>query len=235
LITGIGSARTERTLETFFEYFSNDRHLSLINIGVAGGDAKQTKVGKIYVINKIVEDTTGKTCLPDILFRHSLGEASLLSVNEPITQPSSVRLPLVDMEAASVWKVASRFLPPHRILFLKIVSDYCDGTPISTKEVQTLVQKNLDDILTLIRICQKEISYHREILTSEDYNLLIECRQVLRLTDTQYFRLVNLAEGYKIIHRTDIKPILKPYRTRTFTHKRERNRFFRTLCEQLTT
>jgi len=233
LVTGVGRVQVEKTLGAFFKQFSNERQLFLVNIGVAGGDVEHTKIGEMYVINKIVEATTGKTYLPDILFRHSLRETSLLTVSEPITKPTSVQLPLVDMEAAGIWQVASRFLPPHRIIFIKIVSDYCDGNLLSAGEIESLIQENMPEILTLLRTCQEESFYGREILTSKDHDLLTECQRVLRLTTTQYFRLVSLAEGYKMIRGADLTTLLRPHCLRTFTHKRERNQSFQTLCEQL--
>ncbi len=233
LITGVGSVSTEKALEKFFQHFSERRRLFLINVGIAGGDERQTKVGQMYLINKIVEASTGKTYFPDILLDHSLEEAALLTVEEAITTSSRIKLPLVDMEAAIIWKVAGGFLPPHHILFLKIVSDYRDGAPISAQQIQALIQKNIPGLLDLLRGCQRASFFEREILTPEEHSLLTECRQVLRLTHTQYYRLLNLAEGYKVVRGTDIIPVLKPYCTRTFTHKRERNRFFQTLCEQL--
>ncbi|MFQ6606068.1 MAG: hypothetical protein ACE5DP_00215 [Fidelibacterota bacterium] len=235
LITGVGGVSVEKALGRFFKHLSERKRLFFVNVGIAGGEQKRANIGEMYVINKIVEAATGKTYLPDILLRHSLQEAALLTVEKAVTHPSNKDFHLVDMEAASVWKVASQFLPPHRMLFLKIVSDYCDGTPISAKQIQELVQENIIALLTLLRSCHQECFYDREILAPEDRDILTECRRVLRLTDTQYLRLTNLAEGYKVIRNKDIVSILKPYCTRTVTHKRERNRFFQTLCEQLTT
>ena len=90
----------------------------------------------IYLINKITEQSTGRTFYPDMLLKSDIDECEAVTAVKPLTTEEMKRLserskddghavlPCVyDMEAAAVYQAASLFVGPHCMHFIKVVSD----------------------------------------------------------------------------------------------------------------
>ncbi len=95
----------------------------LLNFGSCAG-----KKDGLYLIHQIIDQATNRTFYPDMCYDLS---ASGLTYSEEraITTSyqvvSSIEDPdmLYDMETSGIYQAASRFVPPHRMVFLKFVSD----------------------------------------------------------------------------------------------------------------
>lgn len=83
------------------------------------------KTGGLYIVNKLTERYSGRSYYPDMIIDTGLPEASLLSGNELYSQgdvlPEGYNL--YDMESAAVFHAGKMFFPPHRMFFLRFVSD----------------------------------------------------------------------------------------------------------------
>ena len=76
---GVGKKNIKNRIETFLNQ-NNPDLIQFINIGIAGGNPKSTKIGGSYLLHKIKDETTGKTYYPDILIKHNFEEISLVTV-----------------------------------------------------------------------------------------------------------------------------------------------------------
>ena len=123
---GVGKKNIKNRIETFLNQ-NNPDLIQFINIGIAGGNPKSTKIGGSYLLHKIKDETTGKTYYPDILIKHNFEEISLVTVESVISDGEGVYKGLVDMEASEIFKICSSLVPVHRLAFLKIVSDYMNN------------------------------------------------------------------------------------------------------------
>ena len=123
---GVGKKNIRNRIETFLNQKPPDL-IQFINIGIAGGNPKSTKIGGSYLLHKIKDETTGKTYYPDILIKHNLEEISLVTVENVISDGEGVYKGLVDMEASEIFKICSSLVPVHRLAFLKIVSDFMNN------------------------------------------------------------------------------------------------------------
>ncbi len=97
----------------------------LINIGSCGGGEK-FPVGTVTLGNKLWNETTGRSCYPDILFRHPFREVEIRTGSAPASAEKMTIAENVvyDMEAAAIYQAGSRFYRPDQMLFLKVVSDH---------------------------------------------------------------------------------------------------------------
>lgn len=100
----------------------------LINIGSCGSGEK-FPVGTVTLGNKLWDESTGRSCYPDILFRHPFREVEIHTGSKPASAKEIITAENVvfDMEAAAVYQAGSRFYRPDQMLFLKVVSDHGMG------------------------------------------------------------------------------------------------------------
>ena len=127
-------------------YFSEDSSVVLAISGtgpIAGAASASYLLTRFGFRNKITDAMSGRTFYPDMLYDlsscglPSSSEKALVTVPRAVSSfgdPSS----LYDMEASGIYQAASHVLSPHRVLFLKYVSD----SGVDAKEPFLLFWKN---------------------------------------------------------------------------------------------
>lgn len=175
----------------------------LVNLGIAGADATR---GSLFLGNKIVEQATGKTFYPDILYAHGLPEAMLITspgvqkqgeMQENTAQWNVDGNVLYDMEAAAVYQAGSYFFGPHQMSFLKVVSDFGEKQQITPNDVVQIMEANADKLETYFGMlkCCEEISGKTELQTTEEalYQDL-HCSETMRADLRQHLRYWKLSD-----------------------------------------
>ena len=140
----------------------------LVNIGTCAANVQQG----IFLCNQIREACTGRTFYPDLLYAAPFGETAICTVSQVITQVPASALEqkeegmvfLYDMEASAVYQAGSYFFPPHKMSFLKVVSDQGTSEKIDPVHLQETLEAYLPRIEqyleTLVRSCaDKEDDY----------------------------------------------------------------------------
>ena len=143
VLTGVGAIAAATAVAELSALFPPKETDLLLNFGTCGAEA-DVSVGEIFLCNKLTEESSGRTFYPDMLYRHPFGEAELyscvsLQTKEQLERRSEERdkpggkgsfciqnrhVRLYDQEAAAVYQAGSYFYGPHRMLFLKAVSDH---------------------------------------------------------------------------------------------------------------
>lgn len=100
----------------FLKTLNPNDHIT--NIGVCGG----ANVGDLYLANKIIGD---KTYYPDNLIKSEIPQAVVKTISHLANTEEIKNNPniLFEQEAAIIFKEASKYIAPHQMSFLKIVSD----------------------------------------------------------------------------------------------------------------
>lgn len=134
-----------------------------LNVGICGSRRKDLPLGTVILCNKLIEQETGRTYFPDILYTHPFREGSIITSfqkqalsdksTETSFSPSSLHAPvlcddfaLADMEATALYQAGIYFFKPHRMLFLKIISDYLEETSensFKNIDVSALIGSNI--------------------------------------------------------------------------------------------
>lgn len=162
----------------------------LINFGSCAG-----KAPGIHLVNKIHDEVTGRDFYPDMLYDLSScglplsSEKALVTVSKVVASLEDPDL-LYEMEASAVFQAASRFVPPHRMIFLKYVSD--SGTDDPKKITSALLTKGAEKhISTVISVLD-----HLKDVTEEDgaidEDLFIGTALDLHLSETMRHELHQL-------------------------------------------
>ncbi len=194
VVSGIGKVKAAAATSYALSMRGPFSNLSIINIGIAGAAREcGAKIGDLFVINKIVDNGSGREFFPDMLLAAGIEETTVTTFDHAVTL-STPRVPLdglVDMEASGFQEAASIFLPPHNIACIKIVSDHLDGSPMKKRTVEQLVAGHLTEIEKYVT-AMSNLAGNDGTLDRETCEWIDHVSRFLRLTFSQK----NLLQGW---------------------------------------
>jgi hypothetical protein len=121
---------------------------------------------------------------------------------------------LVDMEGTGIYETAARYMPPHRIALLKIVSDNCDGATPVPKHIGELIRQQLPTILKALRAYEAmppdkvdPIANHAEIIDDLVACLRLTATQRVQLEEALRDRLLNVSSDMPNLHEFLTEPV----------------------------
>ncbi len=228
---GVGKKNIKNRIETFLNQTNPDL-IQFINIGIAGGNPKSTKIGSGYLLHKIKDETIGKTYYPDILIKHNFEESSLVTVENVISDGEGIYKRLVDMEASEIFKICSSLIPIHRLAFLKIVSDYMniEFEEIRAQPISKLISHHLNSIESFLSQFERLFNKEAPILSAQDIYWIDEIVQLMSLTETQYQQLLQFAKGFRL-RKTGLP--LPDVEKNTPSNKVTQKHHFKKICAEL--
>lgn len=121
VITGVGEINAAAAVSNIGGAYGISPDDEILNVGCGAGFGNETCLGSIFLGNKLTEQMTGRTFYPDMLMKTNLMECEIVTVARVLNEGrDSV---VYDMEAAAVYQAAAFFVGPHRMHFIKLVSD----------------------------------------------------------------------------------------------------------------
>lgn len=121
VITGVGEINAAAAVSNIGGAYGISPDDEILNVGCGAGFCNETCLGSIFLGNKLTEQMTGRTFYPDMLMKTNLMECEIVTVARVLNEGrDSV---VYDMEAAAVYQAAAFFVGPHRMHFIKLVSD----------------------------------------------------------------------------------------------------------------
>jgi nucleoside phosphorylase len=212
----------------------------ILNFGICGSGLEKHKSGQVFLINKIEDLNSGKTYYPEILFSHLLPEAGIITHEKPVikskTNPSTAGL--VDMEVSGFYESANTFVQSHNIIILKVVSDHLSGEKFTGAFIQSIVEKNIPHIITVLNQSRKRqsvTSSDAEVLDSGEYRIFEDLSEDLGLSTTQRFQVLDLIKGYKVRGDGDLKFLKEYSKSKKITSKQDTKKALDELREKLDT
>lgn len=170
-----------------------------INLGICGSLNKTYKVGDLFLCNKVLDYETRDSFFTDILIDYGLFEASIQTIG-CVNEQYDFLEDLVDMEAAAVFKIASKFLYTHQIYVLKLVSDLAykkNNKKLSKEFVKQLIKNKLGSIIDFINLTVSFLKNNPPFFQMRDFDLIDEVSDFLKLTFSQKEQLKNAYCFYK--------------------------------------
>ncbi|SEW09377.1 Nucleoside phosphorylase [Ruminococcaceae bacterium KH2T8] len=130
-VTGMGKVDAACAVSAVLSSVLDIEHTLVVNIGVCAG----RKAGEIYRISRLHDEDSGKDQYPDMLLKTDYPEICLhtsdaFKLDDNFTDDMSEFV--YDMEGAAVFRAASSYVSPDRILLFKVVSD--SGSPEGVTE-----------------------------------------------------------------------------------------------------
>lgn len=154
ILTGQGSVMAAAAVSGAASFFGIKAEDAIINVGTCAGDYEP---GQVFICNKITEEATGRTFYPDMILRSGLPELELVTVPVVIHKPiheyvnkDSHNMALYDMEAAAIYQAANLYVGPHRMGFVKVVSDNGDIEGLTPDFIKKLMAEAVDEIASYV-------------------------------------------------------------------------------------
>lgn len=154
ILTGQGSVMAAAAVSGAASFFGIKAEDVIINVGTCAGDYEP---GQVFICNKITEEATGRTFYPDMILRSGLPERELVTVPVVIHKPiheyvnkDSHNMALYDMEAAAIYQAANLYVGPHRMGFVKVVSDNGDIEGLTPDFIKKLMAEAVDEIASYV-------------------------------------------------------------------------------------
>lgn len=124
VITGVGEINAAAAVSNIGGAYGISPDDEILNVGCGAGFSSDICLGSIFLGNKLTEQMTGRTFYPDMLMKANFRECEIVTVARVLNEGcDSV---IYDMEAAAVYQAAAFFVGPHRMHFIKLVSDAGD-------------------------------------------------------------------------------------------------------------
>jgi len=121
VITGVGEINAAAAVSNIGGAYGISQDDEILNVGCGAGFSSDICMGSIFLGNKLTEQMTGRTFYPDMLMNANFRECEIVTVARALNEGcDSV---VYDMEAAAVYQAAAFFVGPHRMHFIKLVSD----------------------------------------------------------------------------------------------------------------
>lgn len=154
ILTGQGSVMAAAAVSGAASFFGIKAEDAIINVGTCAGDYEP---GQVFICNKITEEATGRTFYPDMILRSGLPERGLVTVSVVIRKSiheyankDSHNMVLYDMEAAAIYQAANLYVGPHRMGFIKVVSDNGDIEGLTPDFIKKLMAEAVDEIASYV-------------------------------------------------------------------------------------
>ena len=154
ILTGQGSVMAAAALSGAASFFGIKAEDAIINVGTCAGNYEP---GQVFICNKITEEATGRTFYPDMILRSGMPEREL--VTAPVVIRKSIHeyankdshnMVLYDMEAAAIYQAANLYVGPHRMGFIKVVSDNGDIEGMTPDFIKGLMAGAVDEIASYV-------------------------------------------------------------------------------------
>lgn len=217
VITGTGPMEAAITAASFLAREAPGTNDLFLNIGVCGSRSKEIPIGTPILCNQIMELETGRTFYPDILYNHPFREGSIISscrIQTAACTPdySGERGNYADMEAAALYQAGSRFFQPHRMFFVKVVSDYLedgllDKSTRTIPDLNGLMAANRELILHWLAMLKTCLSEDYSNFTPEETEYIYNLAEDLKLSVTMTYELRQHLLYYKLTARNFISYI----------------------------
>lgn len=244
VISGIGKMKSAIATAHILSMVEPENNTAVVNIGTCGSVIDKLSIGTPVLVNKIRDAETGKEYYPDMVLPHiSIEQGSLETHNRIITHEDMRQMhnkngaysEYIDMEASGFFQAAERFVGPHQIYVVKVISDFLEGDLPDKDHVMACMEMALPEIKALIDqiadFCRQ--GAQNKIFTPEDEEILKGLIQHLRLTNYQSHQLYDMARAYKI--RTGLKvPEFKEFTDANIKTKEEGKILFKRLSKILT-
>lgn len=205
-ITGVGEIAAAAAVGSVCSLYKPSQNDLLLNIGIC---AHPTKNDGMFLCNKIVEEATGRTFYPDMLYRHNFFEGTVTTSMKPyISDNGAAQAPsgllaetFYDMEAAAVYQTGIHYFGPHQMIFLKLVSDTGAIEEVNKEQTVLLLEQYKDsifDYIGQISAITSKIGRRKRVLSREEETFIesfcmdLHCSKAMKDSMKQYIHYLKL-------------------------------------------
>lgn len=241
ILSGVGKLRAAVAATTLLSRADVSADESfLINFGFCGSGDPELRPGALCVAHKIRDADTGRDYYPDypLSMDDTIPHVSALCVPRPVSGrddqifENASDAQICDMESAGIMEAAGRYLPAHRVLIMRIVSDaLCPRIP-DPAILDRYLNENLASVLGILRDAEASISPRSITSDAVLRQRLSPLFRRLSLT-AQMEKLLIEATRKAILFEKDVDDTLDISQIRAPKDKRERKEVFERIIRRL--
>ena len=224
---GVGEKNIKQNVKAVYNHYKN-YPLQFINFGVSGGRKENTKIGEMFMINKITDELSKRVFYPDIIVNHEMSEGEVTTVKKVVKNGDMVYPLLVDMESFTVFEVCKRFVDLKNIAIIKVVSDHMNikSGDFQTIDFDKLINPKIKHIEKFLGSFKSLLGFKKPILSRSDIEWYVNVKNILNLTETQSVLLLKNAKYFRI-NNSNVK--FPKVENGTKFSKKERNAYLQEL------
>jgi hypothetical protein len=149
ILSGIGKVAAAAATATLYAATGGGRQAGWLNIGIAGHPS--LPMGTARLVNKVQDQSSGRSWYPPPVLAVDLARESLLSVDK--VERTYASTCLYEMEAAGFYPTACRFSTAELVHCFKVVSDGPAASPetLTPASVRTLMAGALQPLESVVR------------------------------------------------------------------------------------
>lgn len=209
IISGVGKIKSAIATALILQSM-NKKLVHIINFGICG--SCNLSIGKIFLVNQILDNSTQKTYYPDILINTNLLQEKLLSVSLPIVNQEIQIDGLIDMEGSGFFDAASTFLKVHQIHLIKIVSDNLNQKKLDKNLIAEILEEKIEIVFNFIDSL-KSYNSPREQFSNLNQNILENFLKQIHLTKTEQHEFYNFITDICVQEEISVEFFLKKTNT----------------------
>lgn len=197
IVTGTGKINVAVGTSLILAHLKR-KQVCVLNVGICG--SLEEEVGRIFLIDKISDNETGRDFFPDNLIQTELSQKPLITVSKVLScnsesksylkQNKAQKKVLIDMEGSAFFEAASFFLPVHQIFLLKIVSDNLNQKRLEKTVVTQIMGKNIE-IITNFFNQLKNYSFSQPDFFLKNQKIIEEFFKKAHFTKTKQIQIKN--------------------------------------------
>ncbi len=206
-ITGMGKVDAATAVSSVLSSSVSTDDVILFNIGVCAG----AESGCLYRINKIHDEDSGKDQYPDMIYRTDHPEICLHTSDGYKTDDlfsDDMGDFVYDMEGSAVFRAASFYISPDRIILFKIVSDHGDPDSVTAELCAEMIGRYSDELIKemnqIASAALKADPYEKADEICERYSEMLHCTGYMTNALSRLIR-------YALSRDIDIESMLDPY------------------------
>lgn len=234
IISGTGGIKAIVAATYLLTNFEHNEDDIFVNIGTCGSVKNNFREGEVFLCNKLVDNFSKKAFYPDMLFKNPFNEGILESfsnvVNANIEQ--NIEADIVDQEGAFVYEAVSMFFNPQNIYIIKIVSDMLNSSLVTPQSIERLMGEAMPEVYNWLKERVKVKFNNQDIISMEEYKLLKDLSENIKLTLAMDIELKKLSKQYKI-RNGYIIDVINKYKNSECKSKIEGKRVFGELKTRL--
>ena len=192
-ISGVGRVHAAAATMYLHQVSNAPPWAGWVNVGIAGHAAGT--YGTLYLVDKIIDKSTGRSGYPGPVISSTLARGSLMTVDKPETNYGNDLL--FDMEGSAIFEIACRLSCQQLVLVLKIVSDgpNIDIAELTSKMISDLVSDSISEIFKIVG--------KMEILTKKEHDRLelpvayYAIKKKWHFSQSQEYRLMHLVKRWQ--------------------------------------
>lgn len=206
----------------------------LLNIGFCGASNNKYPLGSLLLINKISDMDTERDYYPDVFIGKNLPHEALYCCSKPLGKNvlKDIRDFFCDMESSGIMEAAKKFTYAHKVVILKVISDYLTPEHLNKEQLKCYIQNQIPYVEQIINELKNLDDSFSEIQMEEEEKLISIISQNLRFSRSMKQILFNEVKKIKLRGFDPIK-ILETYRLTGVNSKVEGKRTFEQIIEKL--